>query len=792
MALAQGLEGARQNARDVASGQATPGVTWRWSGISRRNASFELKRLAALGRERLAAHSRALVFTFNRIRTAGRARLPTLERVRLPALGRVRLPALGGVRPAIQKRMRLAVISRRRIVMGTIASAGAALALSLAVFLVMPLPPAAMPEGSDVYAVNGERIARLYVEDRTLVPLSEVSPYLIDAVLAFEDRYFFSHRGVNPGAVARALWQAVQNRRIVSGFSTITQQLARNHYLSADKTVKRKLTEVLWALRIEVHRDKEWILESYLNEVYWGHGVYGAQEASRTYFGCDAKDLSLAQAAMLAGLLQSPENFTPYRQPELALRRRDISLGNMVRAGRITEAEAGKAAAEPLKLAGLRPRREATYFVQYCVAQITAKYPELAEDLYRRNYQIYTTLDPRLQASAEAAVTANLPAQVTGASGTTQPQVALVAIEPATGYLKAMIGGRSYAESQFNRAVDARRQPGSTIKPLIYALALEAGYSPLSTQHCTETNFAPAGTERYAPRDHGTIPYHEAELTMRRALAESCNVTALAWLQTVGAANVVDLARRTGIRSPLAATPSLALGSYEVSPLEMAGMYATFAAGGVHQQPVAVLRLVGPDGKTIDEHKSNSQRAMSSGAAYIVTDMLKGVLQPGGTGARIGSRLTRPAAAKTGSTDGSRDAWFAGYTPDLALVVWVGHDDNAALTGGGAALAGPIWRDSLEQGLPATAKRDFTRPGDVVTAHICDVSGRLTNWTCQGGTDLFVAGSAPAEYCGLFHWGNVLRIRPGLPGTPSAPSTPSTPGTPGTQPQLPARRPRNR
>jgi membrane peptidoglycan carboxypeptidase len=357
--------------------------------------------------------------------------------------------------------------------------------------------------------------------------------------------------------------------------------------------------------------------------------------------------------------------------------------------------------------------------------------------------------------------------------------VALVAVEPGTGYLKAIIGGRSYAESQFNRAVDARRQPGSTIKPLIYALALEAGNYPLSTQHCTETNFAAAGAERYAPRDFGTKPYHEDDLTMRRALAESCNVTALNWLQVVGAQNVVDLARRTGISSPLSPTPSLALGCYEVSPLEMAGMYATFAAGGVYQQPVAVVKLVGPDGRVIDEHKPEPQRAMSSGAAYIVTDMLKGVLQAGGTGARIGSRLTRPAAAKTGSTEGSRDAWFAGYTPDLALVVWVGFDDNAALSGGGAALAGPVWRDALEKGLPAASKRDFARPADVVTAHVCNVSGRLTNWTCQGESDLFVAGSAPAEYCGLFHWDNVL----GTGGrSPVAP--PAAPGT-GNEPQQP-------
>lgn len=559
--------------------------------------------------------------------------------------------------------------------------------LSLLIFLAMPLPPAAMPEGSDVFAASGERIARLFIEDRTLVPLSEVSPHLIDAVLAFEDRYFFSHRGVNPGSVVRALWQAVQHGRVVSGFSTITQQLARNHYLSPDRTIRRKLAEVLWALRIEVHRDKEWILESYLNEVYWGHGVYGVQEAARIYFGCDAGDLNLAQAAMLAGLLQSPETYSPHRQPELARERREIALRKMVQAGRITAAEAGEAAAAPLQLAELRPRREASYFVQYCVAQIAAGHPDIAEDLYRRNYRIYTTLDPRIQSAAEAAVAANLPvpgenpaAGGGGAQGgaQAQPQVAIVAIEPDTGYLKAMVGGRSYLESQYNRAVEARRRPGSAFKPLIYAAAIESGYYSHSTQHCTETDFASPGEDRFSPRDHGADPYHERELTMRQALAESCNVAAVAWLRTVGAGKVIDLARRAGIRSPLSPTPSLALGCYEVSPLELCAMYATLAAGGVYSPPVAVLRVVGPDGRVIEEHQPDPQRAMSASAAYIVTDMLKGVLEPGGTAARIGAALTRPAAAKSGSTEGLRDAWFAGYSPDLAIVVWVGYDDGSA------------------------------------------------------------------------------------------------------------------
>jgi penicillin-binding protein 2D len=346
-----------------------------------------------------------------------------------------------------------------------------------------------------------------------------------------------------------------------------------------------------------------------------------------------------------------------------------------------------------------------------------------------------------------------------------------------------MVGGLSYKESQFNRATDARRQPGSTIKPLIYALAIEQGYRPLDTQHCTHTDFAPSGAQPYTPRDYGANPYHERLLTMREALAASCNVSAVAWLQTVGAGNVVDLARRTGVSSPLSPTPSLALGCYEMSPLELCGIYSTLAAGGVYRPPVAVLRVVGPDGRVIHEYQPHSEQAISAGASYIVTDMLKGVLQAGGTGARIGSRLTRPAAAKTGSTEGSRDAWFAGYTPDLAMVVWVGYDDNEALSGGGAALAGPVWRDALEGGLTGIAKRDFTRPRDVVTANVCTVTGLRVNFTCLGQNDLLLAAHTPDEHCGQIHWERFFGINPPQTQQPGAPGEPTQPPTGGNLPR---------
>lgn len=628
----------------------------------------------------------------------------------------------------------------------------ALLAGGLVIFLAMPLPAAPMPEGTDVFDAAGLRVARLFTEDRTMVSLEDVSPQLAAAVISIEDRFFRTHVGVNPGAAVRAAWQALRQGRIVSGFSTITQQLARNLYLTSEQTLRRKLAEILWAVRIELHWSKDRILEAYLNEVYWGHGVYGVEEAAKTYFGKPARDVDLGEAAMLAGLLRAPEVYSPYRDLEAARRRREAVLLRMTQDGAIAEAEAAEAAAGPVVLAGLEPRGAAAYFIQHCLAEIAAVRPEVVPDLYRRNYQIQTTLDTALQDAAVAAVAANLTPTTVDARGISQPQAAVVAVEPRTGFIRALVGGRDYAESSFCRATAARRQPGSTFKPFVYAAAVESGHASAQTQLCAPQTFSWAGGD-YTPRDHGRQPYHHRELTMREALAVSCNVCAVGWLETVGATRVVELAQRSGIVSPLEPTPSLALGCYEVSPLELCSAYATLAAGGLRASPVAVLQIVGPDGEVVFEHRPGEpSRAMREGTAYIVTDMLRDVLEPGGTGAAIGSRLTVPAAAKTGSTDGSRDAWFAGYTPDLSVVVWVGHDIDAELQGGGAALAGPIWRDTVDNGTAGMPTGDFRQPDDVVYLAVCTETGLRANWSCEHRYELFLAGHAPERYCAKFHW----------------------------------------
>jgi 1A family penicillin-binding protein len=656
--------------------------------------------------------------------------------------------------------------------------------------MAVPLPPARMPEGTDVFDMTGARVARLFTEDRTMVSLEQVSPQLVQAVIAIEDRFFRSHFGVNPGAAARAVWQAIRQGRIVSGFSTITQQLARNLYLTADRSMRRKMLEMLWAVKIDLHWSKDRILEAYLNEVYWGHGVYGVEEAARTYFGKSAAELDLPEAALLAGMLQSPETYSPYNNRDAAAKRREVVLNRLAQDGRITPEEAAAAAKTPIKLIGLKPRGKAAYFVQYCVAQIGARHPELVEDLYRRNYRIYTTLDSPVQAAAEKAVADDLTEGLPDVNGILQPQVAAVAVEPATGFIRMMIGGRDYSESTYNRAVDARRQPGSTFKPFVYAAAVERGYTPADTQLCAPRVFAAAGSDGYSPHDYGSQEYHNRELTMREAVARSCNVSATAWLETVGANRVIGIAQRSGIVSPLAPTPSLALGCYEVSPLELCAAYATLAAGGLRASPVGVLRIVGPDGEVIEEYRPEpAARAMRAGTAYIVTDLLKGVLRPGGTGAGIGARITRPAAAKTGSTEGYRDAWFAGYTPTLSVVVWVGHDNPTELAGGGAALAGPIWRETVQTGLKGRRAPDFVRPAEVVSIAVCSETGLRANWTCEQTEDLCLSDLAPAEYCSAFHWPDIFGLKPRSPEEAAPPGTPGEPVTPApSKPGKPRRR----
>ncbi len=635
-------------------------------------------------------------------------------------------------------------------------AAGALMLVAVWAFVFLaPMPALDPAEATRVFDIRGGLVAAIGPERRVAVPLDTLPGYLPAAVVAVEDRHFYRHFGVDPVGVLRAVWRNLRAGRVVEGGSTITQQLARNLFLGRERTFTRKLRELLWTFKLEATLSKEEILERYLNTVYFGHGSYGVEVAAGTYFGKRAAELTLAEAALLAGLPRGPERYSPYRNPELALARRRTVLEAMVEVGVLDTARAAEADAEPLRLVGLPPsRRLAPYFVDWVVQELLRRRPELAQDLPVAGYRIYTTLDLKMQETAERAVAERLVAGEPDAQGVVQPQVALVAVDPATGAVRALVGGRSYPQTQLNRAVPPlgdyrgmRRQPGSAFKPILYAAVIDRGFAPTARMACEPVTFRGAADRPYSPTDFGPEPYHLAELTVREALAVSCNVAAVRWAARLGPATVVEYARRLGVQGPLGADLSLALGSYEVSPLEMAAAMATLAGGGVYHEPFGLLRVEDRRGRMLHRHSGRARVALPAAVAYVTADLMRSVLRPGGTGARIGGMLGRPAAAKTGTVADTRgrvvDAWFVGFSPELAVAVWVGRDRPGELPGGGAALAGPIWADFLSRALAGRPAGEFAVPAGVVRVKLCRETGLAAGPYCPGEEEVFLAGSEP-------------------------------------------------
>ncbi|MCL6450474.1 MAG: PBP1A family penicillin-binding protein [Acetobacteraceae bacterium] len=621
---------------------------------------------------------------------------------------------------------------------------------------VVPLPPVPVAEATRIFDRDGELLARLFTQNRTTVPLSRIPTVLQQAVVAVEDSRFYRHRGIDPWSLLRAAYHNLRAGRIVEGGSTITQQLARNLFLTPERTLGRKLHEALLTLRLERTYSKAQILELYLNQIYFGHGAYGVEVASQTYFGKPVDRLDLAECALLAGLIRSPETYSPFRNPEGALARRRVVLDRMAALGYIARSQGEEAAAQPLRLASPASgaATEAPYFVQYIVDQLLARHPDLGPELYRGGLLIRTTLDLDMQRAANQALARDLPAPRAVVEGVPQPQAALVALEPSTGHILAMIGGRDFASTPFNRAVQARRQPGSAFKPFLYTAVIDLGYTPWSTKYCGPVSF-PSGRERpYEPKDfgEGAEAYHYRDLTVREAVAVSDNVVAVEWMAEVGPETVIRYARLMGIDSPLEPSLPLALGTSEVTPLELARAYAPLANGGFRVEPVSVLKVVDRAGRVIEENQGRLTRVLPAEVAYVVTDLLQGVLEPGGTGAHLAEMLDRPAAGKTGTTQGFKDAWFVGYTPDLVAAVYVGYDEPVrSLEATGGALAGPVWADFVSLASRGLQARAFRRPPRVVTSRICTLTGRLAGPNCPSAWEVFVAGTEPWEQCRDLH-----------------------------------------
>ncbi len=563
-------------------------------------------------------------------------------------------------------------------------------------------------EPTEVYDANGNVIAEFYMQNRRTITIDQVSSYVLKGTVDTEDVRFYQHNGVDPQGILRAI--AVQLTGGSEGASTITQQLVRNTVLSDeqfDYTLKRKVREAYIAIQMEKMYTKDQILMMYLNTIYYGHGAYGIQAASITYFNKNASDLTLAEAAMLSGLPQSPSYYDPFQNPEAALERRNTVLDRMLTAGDITQEEHDQAQAEPLTLnegsSFLDENGTYPYWTDYIKSILSDDFD--TDTIFKGGLHVYTTLDPTMQAAAEKAVSDQL-----ASIGNSKLDSALVAIDPSTGYIKAMVGGNDYNTDQFNVAAYGMRQPGSSFKTFTLITAIEQGMNPNVILNCSSPLQA---TSTWLVQNYGNNNY--GIITLARATELSSNTGYAQVALVVGADNIVATAKKMGIDEDLAAVPSITLGSSEVPPLEMAEAYATIASGGVHRDPVAITKIEDRNGNTVYEHQDSGEQVVDTSVTYAATQVLEGVIT-NGTAARSLSRLSidQPCAGKTGTSQNSRDLWMVGFTPQLSVAVWSGYrDDNGQMVTvhGSEAIPGttscPIFVNFLNSVLADTPRAEF-------------------------------------------------------------------------------------
>jgi penicillin-binding protein 1A len=584
------------------------------------------------------------------------------------------------------------------VALGVLTVAGVAVAAY--VYWPTDLPPVKALEeytpsiGSRVYAGDDEFITEFQAEKRIFVPLQQIPPTLRNAIIAVEDSRFYSHFGVDVRGIGRAAYANFRHGRVVEGGSTITQQLAKVLFLTPDRRFSRKVKEALLAFELEKRYSKDRLLELYLNQVYMGHGAFGVEAPARMYFGKSVQDLSLPEAAMLAALPRSPGNYSPFERPELAQRRRAIVVGRLLEHGYITETQAEATNRAPLGLVPSERRRgTGQYFLEYLQQSLEAKYG--SDVLYKAGLSIYTTLDPELQRVAEQALRDGLQALVgrQGARATARgkaapapapPEGAAVVMEPTTGYVKALVGGVDFTRTEFNRALHAHRQPGSAFKPFVYLAALETGHQPTEVLDDSPVRYVSAG-KVWAPENY--------DGTFRGPVT---------------------------LQSPLPHDLTLALGSGDVTLLEITAAYGTFANQGVHMEPLMVRYVTDAQGRLVEENIPQGREAIDPAIANRLTAMLRGVVERGtAVAARV---LERPLAGKTGTTNDFSNAWFVGYTPSLVAGVWVGHDRPRSLgneeTGARAAL--PIWVSIMRTALRDQPVEEFpavpAAPTDVEAA----------------------------------------------------------------------------
>ena len=608
-----------------------------------------------------------------------------------------------------------------------------------------------------IFEIEPEELMQVFGdrhESRQLVALKDVPQPLINAVLAAEDADFYRHFGVDLVAILRAAYVNTKEGGVRQGGSTLTQQLAKSFFLTPERTVWRKLKELIIAVVIEIKYEKDDILEIYLNEVYLGQrgsvSVHGFGEASRFYFGRRIQNLAADQCATLAGIIRSPNRYSPYAHPKTALARRNVVLKAMRSAGSLDEDAYSAAAAAPLGTVPFTPyERVAPYFFDYMAAELEALYPD--NGLSRLGMSLYTTLDVGIQAEAERALKEGLAKleekhpNLKRAEGKPRLQGAIVVLQPSTGHVLAMVGGRSYGVSQFNRVTQAHRQPGSAFKPFVYLAALEQ--HSLTHRLSNEAKTYRIDGKRWRPKNYDG--QYGGTVSMREALRRSLNVPTVELANDIGLDRVIAMARTFGIQSKLEAQPALALGAFEVVPLELAVAYAGFANEGVLPHPLSLRTLIDEKGKVVQRQHLKIRTVTSPQRAYMMTSALKDVVDRGTARGLKGWGIDYPVAGKTGTTNDYRDAWFVGYTPDLVTLVWVGFDESKSLKLAASRAALPIWADLMRNIGWRNSGRWFEPPAGVTEAIVCPETGLIATSGCPDPkvNEVFEGARVPTDEC---------------------------------------------
>ncbi|MFN7918068.1 MAG: PBP1A family penicillin-binding protein [Vicinamibacterales bacterium] len=656
-----------------------------------------------------------------------------------------------------------------------------------------------MDQATAVFDRNDQLAFTIFKEQRIEVPLREISPNLTKAVLAIEDQRFYSHSGFDAVRIGSAMLTNIRHGRLAQGGSTITQQLARQSFLTTDKTWRRKVQELILSARIERLYTKDQILEMYLNKVYFGDGLYGVEAASRGYFGKHASELTVPEAALLAGLVKSPSSYAPTVSLERAVTRRNVVLQAMEDFGAIDDTawQAAKKTTPVLKDSLRADEPHGQYFKEQVRKELVDRFGW--QRVYQGGLRVYATVDMTMQTAADSAVASGLEnldeRRAAVAKRRTRPdprednaplQAALIAMDPSTGHVLAMTGGRDFEQSRFNRAVQAKRQPGSAFKPFVYAAALEAGYTPATL---IQNLNAPIPTLQgdWTPEDeHSTSD----SMSLRAALRTSSNRAAVRLLQDVGIPKTVQYAKAMGV-GDVPSVPSLALGSGEVTLQSLTAAYAAFANHGIVPKPVLIRRVEDRDGTVLFAAEESGNRAISDVTAFLMANMMADVINAG-TAARARTLgFTLPAAGKTGTTNDYNDAWFVGFTPTLVTGVWVGFDQPRTILPGGFAadVAVPLWTTFMKSATKNQKAKWLPAPAGVVSASVCRLSGKLATEGCEHApviddkgqltqrsmvyTEYFARGTQPTERCdihashGIF--GTIASVFTGGADKPPAP-----------------------